>query len=143
MRPIKRYTINRSAGLCIVPKLMRPILNRDAVQRIFYKIRSVQPGKKLQYITLYTGDYGSEEGGGLRIGAHFEYNRPVKFDCRIEKDVEVCEEWVGRTVDDAYDLPSDDDGYPKRITKALEPGEPGERSYSAEFKGNQVFPGSM
>ncbi len=143
MRPVEMCAINRSHGRCTVPELMQPVLNQETAQRIFRQIRSVQPGKKLQHVTLYAGDYGREEGGGLRIVAHREHNRPVKFDCRVEKDVEVCEGWFGRTVDDFPFDPSDEDGYPKRITKALEPGEPAERSYRAEFKGNQVFPGSM
>lgn len=140
MKPVKRCVISRGAGFCTVPELMQPVLDQDAAQQIFLKIRGAQPGKKLQHVTLYAGDYGREEGGGLRVVAHYEHNRPVKFDCNVEEDgVEICEGWIGRNVDDGYEDPSDDDGYPKRITRALEPGESGEESYS----GDQAFQGAI
>ena len=137
-KPVKRCAIRRSAGFCTVPELMQPTLDQDAAQQIFHEIRSLQPGKKLQHMTLYAGDYGREEGGGMRIAAHYEHNRPVKFDCSVAEDgVEDCQGWIGRNVDDGYDDPSDHDGYPKPIAGALKPGESGGKRYSADLEEDQ------
>ena len=47
---------------------------------------------------MYAGNYGRKEGGRLRVVAHYEHNRPVEIDCRLEEEnVEICEGWIGRS----------------------------------------------
>ena len=140
MKPVQRCAINRSSGLCTVPALTQPVLDQTAAREIFREIQSSQSGKKLQHLTLYAGDYGREEGGGLRVFAHKEHNRPVKFECGVAEDASgCCKGWIGRSVDDGYDDPDDHDGYPKRIMGVFEQGELDGGSYSADFKEDQVF----
>ena len=47
---------------------------------------------KFQWLIVYVGDYGRREGGGLRLKAHYEHNKPVKYECWVEGDkIEKCE----------------------------------------------------
>lgn len=52
MKHLKRCAISRNTGLCTVPELMQSVLDQETAQQIFREIRSFQPGKKLQHVTL-------------------------------------------------------------------------------------------
>ncbi|MCJ1418571.1 hypothetical protein MMC32_004919 [Xylographa parallela] len=78
---------------CTVHELMQPTLNQTAAQTIFHDLRLGQPSMKLQNVVMYVGDFERREGGGMRYPAHDEHNKPMRYECWLEKgNVEICNE---------------------------------------------------
>ncbi|KAJ9666605.1 hypothetical protein H2201_003264 [Coniosporium apollinis] len=85
---------------CGVNELMRPYLNKTTVTDIFQRLRRFggHDGAKsnIQTLTLYAGDHGRQEGGGLRIPFHYEHPKPIKFKCWVDGNgTEECNGRVG------------------------------------------------
>ena len=91
------YYLHQIPGLveqhCLISELMQPLLNREAAKKIFQSLRRDQSSGRLRTLTLYAGDYGRTEGGGLRVPFQDDQNKPVRYDCWVEKHgLEVCNE---------------------------------------------------
>ena len=78
---------------CLISELMQPLLNREGAEEMFQSLRRDQSSGRLRTLTLYAGDYGRTEGGGLRFPFHDDQKEPVRCDCWVEKHgLEVCNE---------------------------------------------------
>jgi hypothetical protein len=75
---------------CNIHELMEPQLNQTTASEIFHTIQKYQAGTKLQNITFFAGDFGRRDGGGLRLIPHYEWNRPVRYDCWMEENIIKC-----------------------------------------------------
>ncbi|KAH8689894.1 hypothetical protein BGW36DRAFT_307061 [Talaromyces proteolyticus] len=75
---------------CTIHELMEPQLNHTTASEIFHTIRQYQAGTKLQNVTFFAGNFGRQEGGGLRIDPHYEWNKPARYDCWMEEDIIKC-----------------------------------------------------
>lgn len=110
-RPVEHCFLN-NPEYCFVPALAEPQLDQDAAEGIFREIRLLQNSQKLRHLTIYAGDWGRREGGGLRIADHYDHNRPAKFVCNAEESgLEICKKWNGYTTDESWFDGEDDDGW--------------------------------
>lgn len=64
---------------------------------------------RLQKLTVYAGDYGRRKGGGLRLYAHHEHNRPVGYECWVEGYQIECGDHVDVDYLGWYDMDDIDD----------------------------------
>ena len=95
--PVRRCALSPSAPECFVPEMMDPVLSVDILKRLFRGLRQSQDNNEgldvhLQWLHVYTGDYGRQVGGGYRFFAHDEHNNPQRFACGIvAEDEAICE----------------------------------------------------
>lgn len=74
----------------IIHGLMEPQLNYTTAGEIFHTIRQYQADTKLRNVTISAGDFRRRVGGGLRFIPHYEWNKPVRYDCWMEENMIKC-----------------------------------------------------
>ena len=107
MRPELADYCYRKGVSCFYPEFMEPQIDPNASESMFKALRQAQGRGKLQNLTLLAGDYGRQEGGGLRY-QDMHVHEPTICKCRITDDGSgICE--VPQELDPFEDYPEDQD----------------------------------
>jgi hypothetical protein len=81
----------RTANYCMMNPAMEPRLDKKAALQIFKELTAAQKSKKLDTLTLYTGDVNRHQGGGLRLGRGYDTDySPTQFECKIVSGMPKC-----------------------------------------------------